>query len=131
MMTINWDENNVGYCDDGGGDGDDGSGGDGEATVRRRWYLWLVMNMSYLNLYESYDGYRLCTEMKINIEFEDESRCLFSLNKSKTANVAFPTFSGTTDEDYLKFEREMRDCIKRNRIRREDQSRKLREMFYW
>ena len=52
-------------------------------------------------------------------------------NESKTANVAFPTFSGTTDEDYLKFEREMRDCIKRNRIRREDQSRKLREMFYW
>ena len=50
-------------------------------------------------------------------------------NESKTANVAFPTFSGTTDEDYLKFEREMRDCFKRNRIRREDQSRKLREML--
>ena len=76
----------------------------------------------------------LKTEIQLiieNIEFEDESRCLFSLNKSKTANVAFPTFSDTTDEDYLKFEREMRDCIKRNRIRREDQSRKLREMFYW
>ena len=64
-----------------------------------------------------------------NIEFEDESRCLFSLNESKTANIAFPTFSGSSDEDYLKFEREMRDCFNRNRIRREDQSRKLREML--
>ena len=67
MMTINWDEDNVG---DGDGDGDNGGGG--EARVRRRWYLWLVMNMSYLNLYESYDGHRLFTEMKINIAFEDE-----------------------------------------------------------
>ena len=50
-------------------------------------------------------------------------------NESKTANVAFPTFSGATDEDYLKFEREMRYCIKRNRIRREDKSRKHREML--
>ena len=64
-----------------------------------------------------------------NVEFEDESRCLFSLNESKIANVAFPTFSGTSDEDYLKFEREVRDCFKRNRVRREVQCKKLRELL--
>ena len=64
-----------------------------------------------------------------NIEFEDESRCLFSLNEPKTAQVKFPTFRGSADEDYLKFEKEVRSCFKRNRIRREVQVKKLRDLL--
>ena len=34
------------------------------------------------------------------IEFEDETRCLYSLNKKSSAKVPYPTFSGKSEEDF-------------------------------
>ena len=62
-----------------------------------------------------------------NIEFEDEARCLYSLNKSKTADVKLPLFGGEFGEDYRKFEKEIKKGFRINRIRKDDQVPKLRE----
>ena len=62
-----------------------------------------------------------------DIQSEDKKRCLFSTSKSKTANVKFPTFSGGQDEDFFKFEKEVRKGFLTNRIKRDDQVGKLRE----
>ena len=43
-----------------------------------------------------------------DIESEDKKRCLYSTSKSKTATVKFPTFGGGQDEDFFKFEREVK-----------------------
>ena len=62
-----------------------------------------------------------------DIESEDKKRCLYSTSKSKTATVKFPTFGGGQDEDFFKFEREVKKGFLTNRIRRGDQVGKLRE----
>ena len=62
-----------------------------------------------------------------NIKFEDDSRCLYSINKSKTSTVRLPMFSGRDDEDYSLFEKEIKKVFVTNRIRRDDQVKKLRE----
>ena len=72
----------------------------------------------------------LKTEIEIaveQLEFEDEERCLYSLNKSKTSAVKYPQFSGHQDEDYVKFEKEFRNCFRVNRVRLDDQVSTLRE----
>lgn len=61
-----------------------------------------------------------------NIEHEDNVRCLYTLNKSKTSNIKYPTFGGSNDEDYLKFQREMKNAFRVNRVRLEDQVQQLR-----
>ena len=66
-------------------------------------------------------------EMAIeNIEFEDNSRCLYSLNKSKPADVKYPKFKGTALEDFSKFEKELKKAFVSNRVRRDNQVSKLR-----
>ena len=62
-----------------------------------------------------------------NIMFEDEQRGIFTLSKSKSADVVLPTFSGKAEEDFSKFQREMVDGFRSNRVKREDQVKKLRE----
>ena len=62
-----------------------------------------------------------------NVEFEDETRCLYSTNKSKAANVKLPMFGGGPEEDFCKFEKEVMKGFVTNRVRRDDQVRKLRE----
>ena len=62
-----------------------------------------------------------------HIEHEDRERCLYSLNKSKSYDVKFPQFSGSLDEDFIKFQRDFKNCFRVNRIRLEDQPSKLRE----
>ena len=62
-----------------------------------------------------------------NIKFEDEMRCLYSLNMLKTASIKLPSFSGELDEDFWKFKKEFETGLKSNRVRREDQVKKLRE----
>ena len=52
---------------------------------------------------------------------------MFSTSKSKTANVKFPTFGGGQEEDFFKFEKEVRKGFLTNRIKRDDQVGKLRE----
>ena len=59
--------------------------------------------------------------------FEDETRRIFTLSKSKSANLVLPTFSGKSEEDFSKFQREMLKGFKSNKVKREDQVKKLRE----
>ena len=61
------------------------------------------------------------------IQFEDESRCLYSLNKKSSAKVSYPKFSGNLDEDFDKFRREMNDAIKTNQVKRSDQVKVIRD----
>ena len=61
------------------------------------------------------------------IEHEDRSRGLYSLNKSTTANIKYPKFTGGLEEDFLKFKREFLNAVKVNRVRTEDQVSKLKE----
>ena len=62
-----------------------------------------------------------------NLKFEDERRCLYSLNKSKTASVKLPTFSGDPEEDFCKFKKEISKAFKTNKVKKDDQTSKLRE----
>ena len=59
--------------------------------------------------------------------FEDKSRCLYSLVKSKPANVSYPTFSGSMKDDFFKFKDEVEDAFESNQVRREDRVKILRE----
>ena len=34
------------------------------------------------------------------IQFEDDARCLYSLNKKSSAKAAYPSFSGKLEEDF-------------------------------
>ena len=54
-------------------------------------------------------------------------RSLFSLRKNKPSEVKFPTIGGGNDEDYNKWEKEMKVALKSNCDRRDDQIRKIRE----
>ena len=70
------------------------------------------------------------TELEVTVEaleHEDEVRCLYSLNKSNTATVKYPVFSGGHEEDYFRFEKEMRSALKTNRVRYESQVDVLRD----
>ena len=64
-----------------------------------------------------------------NLLHEDEARCLYSQSKRKTANRKYPKFSGADEkqEDFQKFEKDVREVFKSNRIARDDQVKKLRE----
>ena len=61
------------------------------------------------------------------ITSEDKNRCLFSLSRSKAADVKLPGFSGNKEEDFSKFRKEFEKGLKTNRVRKEDQVKKLRE----
>ena len=60
------------------------------------------------------------------IEFEDDSRCLYSLNKKSSAKVSYPSFSGELEEDFDKFRKEINEAIKTNQIKRSDQVKVIR-----
>ena len=55
------------------------------------------------------------------MEHEDTERGLYSLNPGKAANLTYPAFSGADSEDYFKFKKDMENCFRGNRIRKEDQ----------
>ena len=61
------------------------------------------------------------------IKFEDQTRCLFSTIKSKNASVKLPTFGGEAEDDFSKFEKEMKKGLVTNRVKRADQVAQLRE----
>ena len=72
------------------------------------------------------------TELELAIEditSEDKDRCLFSITKSKPADVKLPYFSGNKEEDFSKFRKEFEKGLKTNRVRKEDQIKKLREFL--
>ena len=62
-----------------------------------------------------------------NLRHEDSTRCLYSLSQSKSANVKYPSFSGSDKEDYLKWEKEIKSAFIKNKVRLEDQVKILRE----
>ena len=82
----------------------------------------LRLSMALINNLESE------MEMTIeNLKFEDETRCLFSLSRNKTADVMLPIFTGDPEEDFTKFKKEMMKGLKTNRVKKDDQVKKLRE----
>ena len=67
-------------------------------------------------------------ELKIrDIKEEDENRGLYSTSRSKAADVRLPKFGGRNEEDFFKFKKEMIQGFRSNKVKREDQVRKLRE----
>ena len=60
------------------------------------------------------------------IEFQDESRCLYSCTKHRSATVQYPTFSGLSNEDFFKFQKEIEATFVANKVRREDKVKQLR-----
>merc|ERR1711949_3077 len=64
-----------------------------------------------------------------NLLHEDEVRCLYSQSKRKTADRKYPKFSGADEkqEDFEKFEKDVREVFKANRVARDDQVKKLCE----
>ena len=64
-----------------------------------------------------------------NLLHEDEVRCLYSQSKRKTADRKYPKFSGADEkqEDFQKFEKDVKEVFKANRVARDDQVKKLRE----
>ena len=72
--------------------------------------------------------FNLEAEMEViidNIYEEDVSRALYSLSRSKSADVKYPQFSGSEDEDYNKFEREFLAALKANKVKQVDKIKKL------
>ena len=82
----------------------------------------LKISTALINTLES----ELCLAVD-TIRFEDEQRCLYSNSRSKGAEVKLPTFDGNRFDDFMKFQKEMKKGFKSNKIRKEDQVKKLRE----
>ena len=61
------------------------------------------------------------------IKEEDEVRGLFTFSQSKASDLKLPKFGGKPHENFAKFKTEMLRAFKANKIRREDQVKKLRE----
>ena len=53
-----------------------------------------------------------------------------SLSKSKASDVKLPRFGGKPDENFAKFKVEMLQGFKSNKVRKEDQVKKLRENLF-
>ena len=68
----------------------------------------------------------ICVE---NIEFEDETRGLYSLAKGKPGEAKYPQFAGGKEEDFIQFEKDLLAAFKKNRLAREDQVAQLREVL--
>ena len=65
-----------------------------------------------------------------DIREQDEVRGLYSLSKSKASDVKLPRFGGKPHENFAKFKVEMLKGFKSNKVRKEDQVKKLRENLF-
>ena len=63
--------------------------------------------------------------LKDKLEAEDEERGLYSMEKAKTMKITLPTFGGKDFEDFSKFQADMEDGFKANRVSRKEQIHKL------
>ena len=61
---------------------------------------------------------------------QDEVRGLYSVSKSKAADVKLPRFGGKPHENFAKFKAEMLKGFKSNKVRKDDQVKKLRENLF-
>ena len=84
----------------------------------------LVLSEAAVNSLEA--EVEVCVE---NIEFEDETRGLYSLAKGKPGEAKYPQFAGGKEEDYIQFEKDLLAAFKKNRLAREDQVAQLREVL--
>ena len=65
-----------------------------------------------------------------DIKRENEVRGLYSLSKFKAADAKLPKFEGKPHENFAKFKKEILTGFKSNKVRREDQVKKLRENLF-
>ena len=93
-----------------------------------------LFNLFSVKLTESVDMMEnLKEQMNIAIHVikeQDNERGLYSLSKSKAADVKLPRFGGKPHENFAKFKTEMLRGFKSNKVRREDQVKKLRENLF-
>ena len=61
------------------------------------------------------------------VQSEDERRNLQTLESAKSDKVSYPTFSGETGEDLVRFKTKINECFMKNRVPESDQLDKLRE----
>ena len=69
----------------------------------------------------------LFQEVKKQVEGEDLSRCLHSLEISTTDTVSLPSFEGRDDEDWTIFRGKLEKALAANRVKTSDKCDKLRE----
>ena len=65
-----------------------------------------------------------------SIKDEDETQGLYSNSKSKAADVKLQKFNGKPEQDFSKFKIDMIKGFKSNKVRKEDQVKKLRENLF-
>ena len=69
----------------------------------------------------------LFDEVRYKIEFEDESRELYSGTTATTEKVSYPVFEGRDDECYPDFKLEIEKAFTKNKVAKSDKVKKLRE----
>ena len=67
------------------------------------------------------------SEVRDRIEFEDESRELYSGTTAATEKVSYPMFKGQDNECYQDFKIEIEKAFTKNKVTRSDKVKKLRE----
>ena len=68
----------------------------------------------------------LFQQVVTEVEREDLSRCLHSLDVSTGAKVSYPNFEGRDDEDWNDFEEKLKKALNDNKVRTSDKCEKLR-----
>ena len=68
----------------------------------------------------------LFQQVVTEVEKEDLSRCLHSLDVSTGAKVSYPNFEGRDDEDWNDFEEKLTKALNDNKVRASDKCEKLR-----
>ena len=97
-------------------------------SIKKNTVMFDLNNTKQLRAESAVNSLEAELEIAIeHLEHEDSERCLYSLNKSNTASIKYPQFSGHQDEDYIKFMKEIKNCFRVNRVRLDDQVPRLRE----
>ena len=68
-------------------------------------------------------------DAKEAVSKEDSDRALFSLESSKGEILKYPNFAGDPGQDFVKFKEKMDYRFRRNRVAKQDQLEKLREIL--
>ena len=68
-------------------------------------------------------------EVKSAIEFQEETRELYTNKTATTEKISYPSFEGKDDESFHDFKNKVEKCFKQNRVRREDKVAKLRDLL--
>ena len=100
-------------------------------TMKKNVKLYNLANTELDSSIKKVESIQLEMERAIHgIKEEDEVRGLFTLSQSKASDLKLPKFGGKPHENFAKFRMEMMRAFKANKIRREDQVKKLRENLF-